>query len=91
MVDESIITTTTTAISATITSPPSATKPRKEKINFSENEIDVLVSWSKEEVLFKCKHADYNKKDASNAATLRILKNLNKEGKPNFLLPPNVM
>ena len=54
---------------------PSATRLKKEKVNFTEDEIDVLVSlWSKEEVLFNCKHADYHKKDERNAATLRILK-----------------
>ena len=35
--------TTTTVISATLTSPPNETKPKKEKINLTEDEIDVLV------------------------------------------------
>lgn len=74
MADES-----TSTISATKISP--ATKPKKEKISFTDDEVDVLIGlWSKEEVLFNCKHPDYHKKDARNAATVQILQNLNKEG-----------
>ena len=58
---------TATAISATITSPPSATMPKKVKMYLIEDEIYVLVSlWRKEEMLFNCKHADYHKMVARN-------------------------
>ena len=63
-----------TAISVTITSPPSATRPKRETINITKSEIDILVFLcSKEEILFKNKHADYHKKDARNRSKISKL------------------
>ena len=56
--------------------------PKKEGKNFTDEEVERLISeWSKEEVLFNCRHQDYFKKDARGAAIQRILESLNKEGK----------
>ena len=70
MVDESKTTTL-----AQVTHKSQYIKAKKEKINLTEDEIDVLVSlWSKKEVLFHFKHADYRKMDAMNTTIVRILK-----------------
>ena len=43
--------------------------PKKEGKNFTDEEVELLISeWSKEEVLFNCRHQDYFKKDARGAA-----------------------
>ena len=56
--------------------------PKKEGKNFTDEEVERLISeWSKEEVLFNCRHQDYFKKDARGAAIQPILESLNKEGK----------
>ena len=56
--------------------------PKKEGKKFTDEEVERLISeWSKEEVLFNCRHQDYFKKDARGAAIQQILESLNKEGK----------
>lgn len=54
----------------------------KAKTSFSEEETDKLISlWSREEVLFNCRHKDYFKRDARQVAINRILVLLDKQGK----------